>query len=38
VAPGSAWDGHDFGQLASLLSADASALGQEIAAVIAARN
>ena len=38
VAPDSAWDGHDFGQLASLLSADASALGQEIAAVIAARN
>jgi uncharacterized lipoprotein YmbA len=38
VAPGSAWDGHDFGQLASLLSADAAALGQEIAAAIAARN
>jgi hypothetical protein len=38
VAPDSAWDGHDFGQLASLLSVDASALGQEIAAVIAAKN
>jgi uncharacterized lipoprotein YmbA len=38
VAPDAAWDGRDFDKLASLLSADASALGQEIAAAIAARN
>ena len=38
VAPDSAWDGHDFGQLASLLSADAAALGQDVAAAIAAKN
>jgi uncharacterized protein len=31
TAPAAAWDGRDFGQLASLLSADISALGQEIA-------
>jgi uncharacterized protein len=31
TAPAAAWDGRDYGQLASLLSADISALGQEIA-------
>jgi hypothetical protein len=31
TAPAAAWDGRDYGQLASLLSADIAALGQEIA-------
>jgi uncharacterized lipoprotein YmbA len=38
TAPAGAWDGRDFGQLASLLSADASALGQEVVEDIPARN
>jgi len=37
-APAGAWDGRDFGQLASLLSVDAAALGQEVIADIPARN
>ncbi len=32
TAPAGSWDGRDFGQLASLLSADVAALGQEVAA------
>jgi uncharacterized lipoprotein YmbA len=31
TAPAAAWDGRDYGQLASLLSADIAALGQEVA-------
>jgi hypothetical protein len=38
TAPAAAWDGRDFGQLASLLSADAAVLGQEVVADIPARN
>jgi uncharacterized lipoprotein YmbA len=38
VAPDAAWDGRDFDRLASLLSADVSALGQEVLAAIPARN
>jgi hypothetical protein len=38
TAPAGAWDGRDFGRLANLLSADISALGQEIVADIPARN
>jgi uncharacterized lipoprotein YmbA len=38
TAPAGAWDGRNFDQLASLLSADISALGQEIVADIPARN
>ena len=38
TAPGASWDGRDFDKLASLLTADASALGQEIASEIPARN
>jgi uncharacterized lipoprotein YmbA len=38
AAPAGAWDGRDFGRLASLLSADISALGQEVVAEIPARN
>jgi uncharacterized lipoprotein YmbA len=38
TAPDAAWDGRDFDRLASLLSADVAALGQEVAADIPARN
>ena len=38
VAPAAAWDGENFGQLASLLSSDAAALGQEVASEISSRN
>ena len=38
VAPSAAWDGSDYGRLASLLSADVAALGQEIASDLPARN
>ena len=38
TAPAAAWDGRDFGQLASLLSADVAALGQEVVAEIPAKN
>lgn len=38
VAPAAPWDGSDYGRLASLLSADVAALGQEIASDIPARN
>jgi uncharacterized lipoprotein YmbA len=38
LAPLAAWDGSDFDRLASLLSADVSALGQEVLAEIPARN
>jgi uncharacterized lipoprotein YmbA len=38
TAPAGAWDGRDFGQLASLLSAEVAALGQEVVADIPARN
>lgn len=38
VAPDAAWDGSDFERLASLLSADVSALGQEALAAVPARN
>jgi uncharacterized protein len=38
TAPAGAWDGRDYGRLANLLSADISALGQEIVADIPARN
>jgi uncharacterized lipoprotein YmbA len=38
TAPAGAWDGRDFGRLAGLLSADISALGQEVVADIPARN
>jgi uncharacterized lipoprotein YmbA len=34
VAPAAAWDGSNYDRLASLLSADISALGQEIAATL----
>jgi uncharacterized lipoprotein YmbA len=34
VAPAAAWDGSNYDRLASLLSADVSALGQEIAATL----
>jgi hypothetical protein len=34
VAPDAAWDGHDFGRLASLLSADVAAIGREVLAGI----
>jgi hypothetical protein len=34
VAPDSAWDGTDYDRLANLLTADASALGQEILAAL----
>jgi hypothetical protein len=37
-APDAAWDGRDFDRLASLLSADVSALGQEILSRIAAKD
>jgi hypothetical protein len=36
VAPDAAWDGRDFGQLASLLSNDVDALGNAIAAALPA--
>jgi len=38
VAPAAAWDGTNFDQLASLLSRDVAALGQEILADIPPRN
>jgi uncharacterized protein len=38
TAPDAAWDGKDFDRLANLLSADVSALGQEVLAVISAKN
>jgi uncharacterized lipoprotein YmbA len=38
TAPAASWDGRDFGRLAGLLSADISALGQEVVADIPARN
>jgi uncharacterized lipoprotein YmbA len=38
VAPPEAWDGSDYDRLASLLTADVSALGQEILATIPPRN
>jgi uncharacterized protein len=38
TAPAGAWDGRDFDRLASLLSADVSALGQEAASAIPAGN
>ncbi len=38
VAPGAAWDGRNFDRLASLLTADVSALSQEILSEIPARN
>lgn len=38
TAPDAGWDGRDFQRLASLLSADVSALGQEILAGIPAKN
>jgi uncharacterized lipoprotein YmbA len=38
TAPDAAWDGRDFDRLASLLSADASALAQDILAGIPAKN
>jgi uncharacterized lipoprotein YmbA len=34
VAPDAAWDGHDFGQLAGLLSADVQALGKDIVSAL----
>ncbi len=34
IAPEAAWDGRDFSRLAALLSADADALGREIAAAL----
>jgi uncharacterized lipoprotein YmbA len=37
-APDAAWDGKDFDRLASLLSADVAALGQEVVADIPAGN
>lgn len=38
AAPDAPWDGRDFDRLASLLTADVSALGQEVLADIPARN
>jgi uncharacterized lipoprotein YmbA len=38
TAPEEAWDGKDFDRLASLLSADVSALGREVLTGIAAKN
>jgi uncharacterized lipoprotein YmbA len=38
VAPEAAWDGRDFDRLASLLTADVAALGQEILSDVPARN
>lgn len=38
VAPDAAWDGRDFDRLASLLTADVSALGQEVLADLPPRN
>ena len=38
VAPDAVWDGRDFDRLASLLTADVSALGQEVLADLPARN
>ncbi|HTU02199.1 MAG TPA: ABC-type transport auxiliary lipoprotein family protein, partial [Candidatus Sulfotelmatobacter sp.] len=38
VAPDAAWDGRDFGRLASLLSADVAAVGREVLAGIAPKN
>ena len=38
VAPDAAWDGSDFNRLASLLSADASALAGEILAALPPRG
>jgi uncharacterized lipoprotein YmbA len=38
VAPDAPWDGRDFDRLASLLTADVSALGQEIISELPARN
>jgi uncharacterized lipoprotein YmbA len=38
TAPDAAWDGKDFDRLANLLSADVSALGQEVLSGIAAKN
>jgi uncharacterized lipoprotein YmbA len=38
TAPAAEWDGRDFGALASLLSADVSALGQDVAAGIPPRG
>lgn len=38
TAPEAAWDGKDFDRLASLLSADVAALGQEVLAAVPARN
>ncbi len=37
-APDAAWDGRDFDRLARLLTADVSALGQEVVADLPARN
>jgi len=38
TAPDAAWDGKDFDRLASLLSADVSALGERVLSGIAAKN
>jgi uncharacterized lipoprotein YmbA len=38
VAPDAAWDGRDFDRLARLLTADVSALGQDVLADLPARN
>jgi uncharacterized lipoprotein YmbA len=38
TAPEAAWDGRDFDKLASLLSADVSALAQDVIASLPARN
>lgn len=38
VAPAAAWDGRDFDQLAGLLTADVSALGQEVLADLPPRG
>lgn len=36
VAPAASWDGHDFGRLAALLSADVDSLAREIASALPA--
>lgn len=38
IAPDAAWDGRDYDRLASLLTADVAALGQEILSELPARN
>ena len=38
TAPAAAWDGRDFDRLASLLSSDISALGQDVLAAIPPKN